>query len=142
MQHGPDRDVEQIAATARAEAAPRSVRVPLLAVHGDDDPIVARVNAVALVRQYLRLNDHPSVANAGDPSALPDADAERTLPLANGRVEVVREWRHAGRLLVRHVAIAGLGHAWSGGDSTPALQRRRSADATVLVGDFFADALS
>lgn len=142
MNRGPDQDVEQIAVAARADAAPHSVRVPLLAVHGDDDPIVARVNAVALVRQYLRLNDHPSLATAGDTRALPEADAEHTRSLPDGHIEVVREWRRDGRLVARHVAIAGLGHAWSGGDATLPYNDATLPDATALVGDFFADALS
>ena len=141
-QHGPDQDVEQIASAARAAAAPRALRVPLLAIHGDADSVVGPRNAVALVRQYLRLNDHPAASANTDPTRLPPADAERRTVLANGRTEVVSEWRRDGRLVARHIEIMGLGHAWSGGD--PALEYNDAGppDATALVGDFFADALS
>ena len=62
MQRGPDQDVEGIAGEVRAQAQPRDLRVPILAIHGDGDPIVAPRNSAALVRQYLRLNGHPAVA--------------------------------------------------------------------------------
>jgi poly(hydroxyalkanoate) depolymerase family esterase len=142
MQQGPDRNVEEIGADARARAAPRDLRVPILAVHGDADPIVAPRNAIALVRQYLRLNGHPAVSADPDGAAFPKPDREQRTPLAGGREEVVREWRRDGRLVARHVAVSGLAHAWSGGD--PALDYNDPAppDATALVGDFFADALS
>ena len=142
MQRGPDRDVEAIAGEARAAAAPREVRVPLLAVHGAEDRVVAPRNAIALVRQYLRLNGHPAVDAAGDPATLPPADLERTVVHAGGRVETIREWRRDGRLVARHVEIAGLGHAWSGGDAQLAWHDAAPPEATALVGDFLGDALS
>ena len=62
--------------------------------------------------------------------------------LADGRIEVVREWRREGRLVVRYVEVTGLGHAWCGGDATLQYNDAGPPDATALVGDFFADALS
>ena len=100
-------------------------------------------NAAALVRQYLHLNGHASVGDAdASGSALPAADAETRTTLANGRTEVVREWRSDGRLVARLVEVTGLGHAWSGGDATLAYNDAEAPDATALVGAFFADALS
>ncbi|MFO1395773.1 MAG: PHB depolymerase family esterase [Burkholderiales bacterium] len=141
MKRGPDRDVEAIAAAVRTEAG-RDVRVPLLAVQGGDDPVVAPRNAIALVRQYLRLNGHPAVDAAADAAALPPPDAQRTVVQAGGRAEVVQEWRRDGRLIARCVSIAGLGHAWSGGDPTLAYNDASPPDATALVGAFLDDALS
>jgi poly(3-hydroxybutyrate) depolymerase len=140
MQRGPDRDVEGIAATARAAGGNVSLRVPLLALHGDADNVVAPSNAIALVRQYLRLNDHPALAGTSDPSALPAADSEQQTALPGGRAQIVREWRRDGRLVARHIAITGLGHAWSGGDASLPYNQATPPDATALVGDFFADA--
>ncbi len=142
MQRGPDRDVEAIAADVRERAAPRDLRVPLLAVQGEADPIVAPRNTIALVRQYLRLNGHPAVAAEDDRAALPAPDAERTERLPDGRQVIVREWRRDGRLAARYVSVAGLAHAWSGGDPALAYHDAAPPDATALVGDFFGDALS
>jgi poly(3-hydroxybutyrate) depolymerase len=118
------------------------LRVPLLALHGNADNVVAPRNAVALVRQYLRLNGYPPGNTDTDPSRMPPADAERRTVLAGGRIEVVSEWRREGRLVARYVEIIGLGHAWSGGDPALPYNDAGPPDATALVGDFFADALS
>jgi len=142
MQHGPDQDVDQIAIAARAASLPRSLRVPLLAMHGGADNVVAPRNAVALVRQYLTLNDHPAASASPDAGRLPPPDTERRTVLAGGRTEVVSEWRREGRLVARYVEIIGLGHAWSGGDPSLPYNEAGPPDATALVGDFFADALS
>ena len=143
MKDGPDQDVEAIASAARERAAPRDLRMPLLAIHGERDPIVAPRNAAALVRQYLKLNGHASVAaSTANGWTLPVADTEARIPLPNGRTQIVREWRRDGRLVVRYVEVTGLGHAWSGGDDKLQYNDAGPPDATQLVGDFFTDALS
>ncbi len=141
MQRGPETDVEAIAAQARNDAD-GLLPVPLLAIHGLEDPVVAPVNAVALVRQFLRLNDHPAVDAAMLLSgALPPADAERSERTAEGREVTTRDWRIDGRLVARHVAIAGLGHAWSGGDDELPYNDAGAPDATALIGSFLREAL-
>ena len=139
MQRGPEVDVEAIAAAAR-EASPS--RVPLLAIHGEADNVVASANATALVRQFLRLNGHPSVPTPSLPaSTLPHADAEHG-GVDRNRMTTTREWRKDDRLLVRYVAIAGLGHAWSGGDDALPYNDARGPDATAMIADFMRDALA
>jgi poly(hydroxyalkanoate) depolymerase family esterase len=143
MQNGPEQDVAAIGDRARADARRRDLPIPLLAIQGESDPVVSSRNAAALVRQYLHLNGHPSASAAGTSgSALPAADAETHTALANGRAEVVREWRSDGRLVARLVEVTGLGHAWSGGDPSLPYNDASAPDATALVGAFFADALS
>jgi poly(hydroxyalkanoate) depolymerase family esterase len=133
LQRGPEQDVEAIAADAREAAAPSDIRVPLLAIQGDRDEVVPPVHATALVRQYL-------VLNGDDPARPPDAEARIAHP--DGRVEIVRDWRRDGSLVVRHVEVEGLGHAWSGGDASLQFNDAGPPDATALLGAFFADALS
>jgi poly(hydroxyalkanoate) depolymerase family esterase len=142
MQHGPDRDVDQIAIALREAAKPRTLRVPLLALHGGADKVVSPGNAIALVRQYLTLNGHAAASAGTDRSGLPAVDTERRTELAGGRTQVVSEWRREGRLVARYVEIIGLGHAWSGGDPAFPYNDAGPPDATALIGDFFADALS
>jgi poly(hydroxyalkanoate) depolymerase family esterase len=133
MQSGPEQDVERIGTAARSSAPSAILPVPLLAVHGGADGVVAPANALALVRQYLRLNCDPGT----------EARATvRTVPAADRMAHTVREWRIDGRLVARHVEVAGLGHAWSGGDAALPYNDAHGPDATALVGDFFADALS
>src|ERR1700681_530274 len=65
MQRGPQADVEVLGSEARAKWS-GVLPVPLLAIHGDDDTVVAPANSIALVRQYLRLNGHLAVTESAD----------------------------------------------------------------------------
>lgn len=133
MQRGPEQDVAAIGARARAAAPAAALPIPLLAVHGNADPVVAPANAAALVQQYLRLNGIAEGTAAA---------TTRSLPAPGRLTQTVREWRLDGRLVARYVEVAGLGHAWSGGDAALPYNDAAGPDATALVGDFFADALS
>ncbi len=136
MQQGPEADVATIGAAARAEAGSTRVVVPLLAIHGDADRVVAPRHATALVRQYLALNGFPVAAD------LPPPDTAQDKPLPGGRVQKVREWKRDGQLIARLVTISQLGHAWSGGDTTLAYNDAAAPDATTLMGSFLGDGLS
>jgi poly(hydroxyalkanoate) depolymerase family esterase len=143
MQNGPEQNVAAIGDEARAAANRKTLPIPLLAIHGTSDAVVAPRHAAALVLQYLHFNGRAKAAVAeASGSDLPTADAETRTTLPNGRVEFVREWRSEGRLVARLVEVTGLGHAWSGGDSALAYNDAEAPDATALVGDFFADAIS
>ena len=139
MQRGPESDVEAIAEAARRLP---SASVALLAIHGEADHVVAAVNTAALVRQYLAFNNHPAVPTPMLPaSSLPAADAEHH-GLEGGRMTTTREWRLDGRLAVRCVAVAALGHAWSGGDDTLPWNDAQGPDASAMIADFVRDALA
>jgi poly(3-hydroxybutyrate) depolymerase len=49
----------------------------------------------------------------------------------------VDDYRMDGRVVARRVRVAGLGHAWSGGDGALAYNDPQPPDATVLFGEFF-----
>jgi poly(hydroxyalkanoate) depolymerase family esterase len=140
MKRGPEADVERIAAASLADADD-AAPAPLLAIQGEADPVVAPSNAVALVRQYLRLHDHPAVLRSMiAAAALPPADAETRETGADGRAVTTREWRTGSRLCVRFVSVAGLAHAWSGGDDRFPFNDRLPPDATALVAAFAREA--
>jgi poly(3-hydroxybutyrate) depolymerase len=137
MQHGPDNDVASIAERARSGA---DARVPLLAVHGDRDDVVAPINAVALVNQYLRFNGHPAGEAGYRPAAsLPPSDVSSRE--ASGERHGVRtdDWLLDGRVVVRHVVVEGMGHAWSGGDPRHAFADPLGPDAVALFARFATD---
>ena len=139
-QRGPDSDVEAIARDARRTSA-TAPRLPLCVVHGERDDVVAPQNAVALVRQYLRLNDHPALARPLVPGGdgLPPADRESRETLPGGRVVHTREWCEGERLVARYVSIPDLGHAWSGGDSQYPYNDPEPPPATALLERFAAE---
>ena len=141
MKRGPETDVVALARAARLQAAHESLPVPLLAIHGEQDGIVAPRNAVALVRQYLALNGHPAVSAAlAAEVALPDADRETRETTAEGRVVTTRDWNVGTRLVVRYVSIAGLDHAWSGGDDKLPFNDAAAPAAMTLIATFARDA--
>lgn len=137
MAHGPDNDVARVADQARAADTARDLIVPLLVVHGDGDDVVAPVNGVALVDQFLRFNAHPAGRSGYEPAAsLPPSDAS-THEAAGERLGVRSDdWLLEGRVVVRHVRVEGLGHAWSGGDARFAFADPRGPDALDLFARF------
>jgi len=131
MGRGADTDPEKIGAGARAEAV-GSVRVPLLAVHGEEDGTVAKVNAFQLVRQFLALNGRTPLA--GDKRELPPPDS-MIGPAMGGEVHTA-DYRDAQGVVVRLVRVPGLGHAWSGGDEAYEYNDADTPDATAMLEEF------
>jgi poly(hydroxyalkanoate) depolymerase family esterase len=138
LSHGADTDYERVAVEARADAPGRALPVPLLVVSGSDDRVVAEINAIQLVRQYLVFNGRLAPQSAA-PDVLPPPDDETTTPLAGGRVVTVGDYRDGKRLLVRRVHVTGLAHAWSGGDDALSYNDSRPPDATALLAQFVAE---
>jgi poly(hydroxyalkanoate) depolymerase family esterase len=140
LAYGADTAVEAIAASARDAAPRRALPVPLLVVHGSEDHVVAMRNARQLVRQYLVFNgrlDAQSMAK----DELPPPDRETSQALAPGRSATTIEYRDGVRTLVRVVRVDGLGHAWSGGDSTFPYNDSQPPDATALLGAFIVEGI-
>lgn len=132
MRRGPETDVVQIAREARAEAG--AARVALVVLHGADDDVVARLNAEALVRQYLAFDGIAVPAGANSTLPPPDHAAhDAPHPL---RTVHTRDWRRDGLAVARLVEIGGLGHAWSGGDDAQPFNDPAPPDATQMLVDF------
>ena len=132
MRRGADANAEQIAAEARAASG--AIRLPLHVVHGDEDDVVAKINGIHLVRQFLVLNGRDVKGTTRD--ELPPPDVEGTSRSPGGRLTRSVEYRDGKRLLVRAVTVKGLGHAWSGGDGAFPFNDPASPDATADLGRF------
>ena len=103
-------------------------------IQGTLDTAVPPINAVELVRQYLALNGH-AAAKADRLAALPQPDhVGKTTE--GGRVVTISDWTNGTSVIVRHVLVEGLGHAWSGGDEQYAYNDAHGPDATALLGGF------
>ena len=140
LAHGADTDYEKIAADARADAPRRALPVALLAIAGADDAVVAEINTIQLVRQYLVFNGK-LVQEPNPPNVLPPADHEATSTLPAGRTMTVSDYRDGARLVVRRVRVTGLAHAWSGGDDAFPYNDPNPPDATALLAEFVAGQL-
>jgi poly(hydroxyalkanoate) depolymerase family esterase len=139
LKTGADTDFMRIARDARAGSDANSLPVPLLVIQGAADDVVAPINAVQIVRQYLALNGHPA-AETGDRGELPPSDRQ-TIETVDLRAVTTSEWTLAGRLVARCVLIDGLGHAWSGGDDQYAYTDPRGPSATALLGAFVRESM-
>ena len=131
---GADSDIDTIAFEARAEASPRALPLPLCVIHGEHDPVVAQKNSTELLRQFLIFNGRFAPSSDG----LPDPDSSKVTRLSNGRTMTTDDYRVNGRVVARRIRVAGLGHAWSGGDGAFAYNDPQPPDATALFGEFFA----
>jgi poly(hydroxyalkanoate) depolymerase family esterase len=102
--------------------------MPAAIVHGDEDHVVAPLNAEQLALQFQRLN------------GLIDAHGA---PLG-GTVREVREgsttivdYAVGARSVVRLCRVADLGHAWAGGDEAIPFHSHEGPDASALMWQFF-----
>jgi poly(hydroxyalkanoate) depolymerase family esterase len=132
--NGANTDVVRIGEQARARADPSVLPLPLVVVQGGADDVVAPINAVQLVRQFLALNGH-AAARSGVANELPPAD-RRTEATAGGRTVTTSDWQIGERLVVRHVFVDALGHAWSGGDPAYAWSDAAEPAASLLLAQF------
>jgi poly(hydroxyalkanoate) depolymerase family esterase len=134
---GADTDIVAIALRARAQASSRARLLPTCIIHGERDDVVALRNAVDAGRQFLAFNGYPPDALRA-PDGLPVADTTSTTALPGGGAMTTDDYRAGGRVVVRLVRVAELGHAWSGGNAAFAYNDPRPPDATSLFGAFFA----
>jgi poly(hydroxyalkanoate) depolymerase family esterase len=133
---GADEPIEEIAAAERERTSSRALPLPLCVIQGGRDRIVANVNAVELVRQYLVFNGWMP-AGKGSRSELPPPDTSTTVAIDGGRTMTTDDYRLGGRVVARLVGIPELGHAWSGGDDAYAYNDPLPPDATALFAEFF-----
>ncbi|WP_229452270.1 extracellular catalytic domain type 1 short-chain-length polyhydroxyalkanoate depolymerase [Massilia niastensis] len=104
--------------------------MPAILIQGEDDRVVHPVNQRQLARQWLQLN------------GLADGPATRVTVKAAGRggsrnAHEVHDYLVRRKLVLRVARIAGLGHAWSGGDPELKFNAKAGPNASRMVLDFF-----
>ena len=124
-----DVDVTEIA--RRVSRSPNDPILRCLIIHGDMDSVAAPAHADEIARQMLALNGETPVSS---PLRAPDQGEESSL---NGRKFMRYQYKIEGQNCVDIVRIAGLGHAWSGGDASLPFNDADQPDATQLILDFF-----
>jgi poly(hydroxyalkanoate) depolymerase family esterase len=114
----------------RSRPAASMPPMPALLIQGEDDQVVAPVNQRQLARQWLQLN------------GLPAGPATRVAVKPAGRggsrnAHEIHDYLVGRKVVLRVVRIAGLGHAWSGGDPAQVFNAKAGPDASRMVLDFF-----
>jgi poly(hydroxyalkanoate) depolymerase family esterase len=115
------------AAPGRFEPMPL---MPALLIQGDDDQVVRPINQQQLTRQWLQVN------------GLPDGAATRVTVQPAGRggrrnAHEIHDYLMGRKVVLRVVRIAGLGHAWSGGDSMLRSNAEAGPEASRMMLEFF-----
>lgn len=104
--------------------------LPAILIQGEADKVVRPVNQAHLARQWLALNG----LSANTPSQVTLKPEGKTV---RRNACEIRDF-HVGRQVVLRVAsIAGLGHAWSGGDPSLKFNEAAGPDASRMMLDFF-----
>lgn len=103
--------------------------MPALLIQGDDDSVVRPINQHQLARQWLQLN------------GLPEGPATRVALKPAGRggrrnAHAIHDYLVGRKVVLRVVRIAGLGHAWSGGDPTLRFNAEAGPDASRMLLEF------
>ena len=133
MQHGsPLAHRQTVRALAHAE--PDFPGMPVMLVHGARDAVVRPINMEQLLEQFEILNA-ASITRAQPVLRHYPGRAGGRAPRHAYQTSTV----YAGRkpLMVK-CEIEGLGHAWSGGDSSVPFSEPEGPDATLLLWSFFA----
>ena len=102
--------------------------MPAIVVHGDNDTVVAPVNAEQLTAQFLRLN------GLADGRGVRPGVASRQ---AARDGQVLHDYTRNGESIVRLCRVADLDHAWSGGDDSVPFHSATGPDASEMIWDFF-----
>ncbi|EHP38272.1 poly(3-hydroxybutyrate) depolymerase [Cupriavidus basilensis OR16] len=155
MQHGTSADPAML--LDAAGVTPGGPTMPAIVLHGMDDGAVHPVNARLLARQFLAYNGMSDRveermngaavrhASGADQAAAATADAAQVdggndhppsamLPAGDYLEASFGTWN---RGLVELCEVAGLDHAWSGGDGDYPYHASIGPDASALMWEFF-----
>lgn len=118
-------------ATLRLPATPHTMRAgwpPLLVIHGDADPVVSPHNGRAAAQLWAE-----AVGAC--------ASAARTVQRGKRYPMAVTDFKRKGCTVATLVAVAGLGHAWSGGAAGKPFGDGSGPDASRMAWTFAAKQL-
>lgn len=105
--------------------------MPALLIQGEEDHVVRPVNQQQLTRQWLLLNGLPLSSRA----TVTGKEATRS---GSRHAHTVRDYGAGRKVVLRVASIAGLGHAWSGGDPDVPFHAAPGPDASRMMAAFFA----
>lgn len=122
--------MQRRATNASPRASEAMPAIPAVLIQGEDDQVVRPINQQHLTRQWLQLN------------GIPEGPATRVTVKPAGRggkrkVHEIQDYLVRRKLLLRVVRIAGLGHAWSGGDPNFRFNAEAGPEASRMMLEFF-----
>ncbi|MEV0856373.1 extracellular catalytic domain type 1 short-chain-length polyhydroxyalkanoate depolymerase [Nocardia fluminea] len=135
---------EQLAGQAFSAQGEHRRVLPVIAFHGDADPVVPHRCGQEAVEQW-RLTNNMVLAAQGVPdeiAAAPSHIAENVAETTDDHPFTLRTWELPGSACpaLRFATVHGAGHDWSGGSPEPASARftdPRGPNASELAWEFF-----
>ncbi|MEO6022386.1 MAG: PHB depolymerase family esterase [Burkholderiales bacterium] len=135
MRHGSDYDPKQAGKRAFEMSGNKVDAMPMMVIHGDQDTTVNPVNAEQIIVQFSTLNQLCAAAKKQHFDA---TKKNTTFHATNGQYRYeIHDYGDAERPLIRQITIAGLGHAWSGGDQHYEYNDPRGPNASEMMWAFF-----
>lgn len=130
MRHGDATHAKAaIESLLQRQSAPGLPPMPALLIQGDEDHVVRPINQQQLAHQWLQLNG----LQAAKPSRVVAKPAGRG---GSRNAHEVHDYLVGRKVMLRVARIAGLGHAWSGGDPALRFNAKAGPDASRMVLDF------
>lgn len=108
--------------------------MPAMLLHGDADNVVRVANVAQLAKQFCAVN---GLTEASPPPVIHKTPAHATGSNPHHAFQT-QNYKVGGQTRVSVCSIAGLDHAWSGGDSTLRFNDSMGPDASALLWAFFA----
>jgi poly(hydroxyalkanoate) depolymerase family esterase len=133
---GPDPDAQGELAYLSAGEAARVM--PVIVFQGNKDYRVYPINSDQVIQQFARANDYADDGLANNSiSSVPNH--LQTVLVPGGYSYTIYTYKHRDRVLMQMYNIDDLGHAWSGGSSTPPATYTdpKGPDASSIMWDFF-----
>lgn len=108
---------------------------PVIVFHGEDDTVVAPVNAQQAIAQFAQTNDFTD--DRADNNTVRATATSVTGGIAPGGLSYTRRDYVYGRILLQYYTVAGMGHAWSGGNPAFFGAEPDGPDETSIMWSFF-----
>lgn len=125
--YGAAHDVGSAFTAMRTGGAPAAASgVPLIAIHGDRDTVVAPVNAEKLIAARLAVGD---VTSRHGPTTVRGDSGQDYIRTEHRNVD--------GRTVAKSLIVPGGGHAWYGGSSFGSYTDSRAPDSSAEMIHFF-----
>ena len=132
MQSGSSHAYELVAREFLAEQ-PDFPGLPVMVIHGDRDAVVRRINAEQLEQQFLLIN----AAHLSGTEPVRRLYAGCLTGRSPRPAHHTDTWYAKRKPYVVHCKIAGLGHAWSGGDDSVDFTEHAGPNASLMLWEFF-----
>jgi poly(3-hydroxybutyrate) depolymerase len=127
--HGSDRDPKATGRDAYQCSGSARRLMPVLVFHGLEDPYVNARGGQQVVEQFAAMND---LADDGK-----DNGTIRTIAEEHTDAYTRTDYGFEGKVVIRHIVVTHMGHAWAGGDPNYAYADPKGPDETALMWQFF-----